>query len=69
MAVKVDEKVLERILYLRAQGLTQAIIGTRLGLSSRTIRFYLSLERKKQEKNADEAFYALMTYEPEEEEF
>lgn len=52
MAAKVDEKVLARILELRYKyGLTQAVIGTRLGLASRTVRLYLSMDRKKKEQD------------------
>jgi DNA-binding transcriptional regulator LsrR (DeoR family) len=50
MAAKVDAKVLARILELRYKyGLTQEVIGTRLGLASRTVRFYLAQERKRAE--------------------
>ena len=45
MAAKVDEQVLNRILYLRNQGLTQQVIGTRLGLTARTVRLYLAMVR------------------------
>jgi DNA-binding transcriptional regulator YiaG len=49
MAAKVDERVLARIIELREKyGLTQAVIGIRLGLSTRTVRLYLSEHRKKQ---------------------
>lgn len=57
MAAKVDRKVLDRILYLRNQNLTQAVIGERLGLTARTVRLYLAMVRdgvdpfKKQEKD------------------
>lgn len=47
MAVKVTPEVLARILYLRNQGLTQQIIGIRLGIATRTVRLYLAAERKK----------------------
>lgn len=50
MAAKVDAKVLARIIELREKyGLTQTVIGERLGLTSRTVRLYLSQERKRKE--------------------
>lgn len=52
MANKVDAQVLARILELRYKyGLTQAVIGTRLGLATRTVRLYLSMDRKKKEQD------------------
>lgn len=49
MANKVSPEVLARIIELREKyGLTQAVIGVRLGLSTRTVRLYLSEHRKQQ---------------------
>lgn len=49
MAIKVDEKVLARIIELRERyGLTQSVIAIRLGLATRTVRLYLSEHRKSQ---------------------
>lgn len=42
MAAKVDAIVLARILTLKRQSLTHEIIAQRLGLSLRTVRFYIS---------------------------
>lgn len=50
MAAKVNSTVLARIIELREKyGLTQAVIGIRLGLSTRTVRLYLSQHRKQKE--------------------
>jgi orotate phosphoribosyltransferase-like protein len=49
MAAKVSPAILARILYLRNQGLTQEIIGIRLGLATRTVRLYLAKEKKRVE--------------------
>jgi DNA-binding transcriptional regulator LsrR (DeoR family) len=49
MANKVDEAILKRLLYLHSQGLTQSVIGQRLGISSRTVRYYLAESRKDQD--------------------
>lgn len=45
MAAKVDEQVYKRILELRALGLTNEIIGIRLGISARTVRVYTRAAR------------------------
>lgn len=46
---KVDDKVLQRLLYLHSIGLTQGVIGERLGLSARTVRLYISQHKKSQD--------------------
>jgi DNA-binding CsgD family transcriptional regulator len=45
VAIKVDKKIYERILYLKNQGLTNAVIAERLGLSSRTVRVFTRAAR------------------------
>lgn len=45
MAAKVDKKVYERILYLKAQGLTDAVISERLGITTRTVRVFTRAAR------------------------
>lgn len=45
MSAKVTEDLLDRMVYLRNQGLTQEVIGTRLGITSRTVRLYLAMVR------------------------
>jgi orotate phosphoribosyltransferase-like protein len=46
MANKVDAAVYKRILELRDQGLTHAVIAQRLGVSERTIRVYIRAARE-----------------------
>lgn len=40
MAAKVTESIYKRILQLKALGLTDSVIGERLGITPRTIRIY-----------------------------
>ena len=46
MAIKVDQDVFDRILELKSRyNLTNEVIATRLGISSRTVRVYLRAAR------------------------
>lgn len=46
MAAKVDQAVFDRILELKERyGLTNSVIGERLGISTRTVRVYLRAHR------------------------
>lgn len=43
---KVTKTVLKRLRELRGMGLTQELIAMRLGITSRTVRFYLNVYKE-----------------------
>ena len=45
MAAKVDQRIYDRILQLKAIGLTNKVIAIRLGISDRTVRIYTRAAR------------------------
>lgn len=72
MIKKIDEHTTKRIRQLLEIGLTQEVIATRLGISARTVRVYARSFRTgmkpyqtEADQHADEAFKALMEYQPE----